>query len=299
VHNGMQNDVDKYPTRKADSETSRGPDLRGSIPRSILKTVWRYSRLYFWYLRANWLSLMAYPAEFVITNLAGVAYSLGSVAAVWVLFTQVKAIGDWNYPQVLLIYGLSIFSRSLFHLFWVDLMNVSAMVRLGDIDRYLVRPLNPLFQVVAGYLDNDDYGELVTAVVLVWTSLGMLGQRTVANLLWIAVSVISGMLIFASIHIVANAMSFLTIETSGFSSLAWTMDEFTRYPTDIYGKGLRALLTWVIPVAFASFYPAQLIFGNGQLMGIALVTPLMAALTFAAAYLFWNKAMDRYQGVGN
>lgn len=279
------------------------PELKdpenGGFLSSLFGTIRRYSGLYFWYLRANWLSIMAYPAEFVMTNLAGIIYSLGSVALVWVLFTQIKAIGDWTYPQVLLIYGLSIFSRSLFHLFWVDLMNVSAMVRLGDIDRFLVRPLNPLFQVIAGYLDNDDYGELITAIILVWTSLGMLGQRTAANLLWVAISVLSGMLIFASVHIVANAMSFLTVESSGFTRLAWTVDEFTRYPADIYGKGLRTLLTWVIPVAFASFYPAQLIFRNGQLMRIALVTPLIAALTFAGAYLFWTKALDRYQGVGN
>jgi len=295
MNNGMHSGIDNRPAWDMGSETSKRRPLLGGI----LNTVWRYSRLYFWYLRANWLSLMAYPAEFVVTNIAGLVYSLGSVAAVWVLFTQVKAIGDWNYPQVLLIYGLSIFSRSLFHLFWVDLMNVSAMVRLGDIDRYLVRPLNPLFQVVAGYLDNDDYGELIAAVILVWTSLGMLGQRTVANLLWIAVSAVSGMLIFASIHIVGNAMSFMTIESRGFTSLAWTMDEFTRYPADIYGKGLRTLITWVIPVAFASFYPAQLIFRNGQLIRLALITPFMAALTFLLAYRFWTKAIDRYQGVGN
>ncbi len=271
----------------------------GSFLENLLKTVRRYAGLYFWYLRANWLSLMAYPAEFIVTNIAGVVYSFGSVALVWVLFTQIKAIGDWSYPQVLLIYGLSIFSRSLFHLFWVDLMNVSAMVRSGDIDRYLVRPLSPLFQVVAGYLDNDDYGELVTAIILVWTSLGMLGQRTAANLLWVAISALSGMLIFASVHIIANAMSFLTVESSGFSRLAWTVDEFTRYPSDIYGKGLRTLLTWVVPVTFASFYPAQLVFRNGELMRIALLTPLVAVLTFALAHLFWTKALDRYQGVGN
>jgi len=271
----------------------------GGFPGKTAKTLIRYISVYFWYLRANWLSLMAYPVEFIVTNIAGMVYSFGSVALVWVLFTQIKSIGDWSYPQVLLIYGLSIFSRSLFHLFWVDLMNISGMVRMGDIDRLLVRPLNPLFQVVAGYLDNDDYGELVTAVILVWTSLGMLGQRTVANLLWVLVSVLSGMVIFASVHIVANAMAFFTVESSGFTRLAWTVDEFTRYPADIYGKDLRRLLTWVIPVSFASFYPAQLIFRNGDLMPLAAITPVVAAATFTAAYLFWCKALDRYQGVGN
>jgi len=266
---------------------------------SKVNDVFRHIRLYYWYLRVNWLSLMAYPVTFITMNLAGVAYSLGSVATVWVLFSRIHAIGQWSFPQVLLIYGLSILSRSLFHLFWVELITIPGMIRMGDIDRILTRPLNPLYQVVAGYLDNDDWGELLTSIFLVWTSLGMLGQRTVWSMAWVLISGISGSLIFASVHIVGNATAFFTIESSGFTSLAWAVDEFTRYPADIYSKGIQTLITWIIPVAFASFYPAQLIFGNGRLIRMAQATPIVALITFACAYWFWGKAMDAYQGVGN
>lgn len=267
---------------------------------------------YLAYTRSEFLRGFRYRANYWATltgtfMLAVIQWSLwtavyrntGAIATVWVLFSRIHAIGEWTFPQVLLIYGLSIFSRSLFHLFWVELMSVSWMVRTGHIDRLLVRPLNPLFQVVAGYLDNDDWGELLTAVILVWTSLGMLGQRTVWNILWVLVAAVSGSLIFASMHIVGNAMAFFTIESSGFTTLAWTVDEFTRYPADIYGKGVRTLITWVIPVAFASFYPAQLVFGNDALVRMALATPVVAVVTFVCAYRFWTKAIDFYQGVGN
>ena len=264
-----------------------------------VRSIWRHARLYPWYLRANWLSLMAYPVPWVLQNLFGIAYSLGSVAAVWVLFSKIRAIGQWTFPQVMLIYGLSIFSRSLFHLFWVELISLSQMVRNGDVDRLLVRPLNPLFQVVAGYLDNDDYGEFAVSVYLMWTSLGMLGQRTAANLLWLLVAGISGSVIFASVHIVANATAFFTVEARGITALAWSMDEFTRYPADMYGRGVHALITWLVPVAFAAFYPAQLVFGNGRMAAIAKLTPLVAAMTFAVANGFWQWTLDHYQGVGH
>ena len=269
------------------------------LQESRLSSIWRHARLYYWYLRANWLSLWAYPVPFIMMNVAGIVDALGSVAAVWALFSKIHAIGDWTLPEAMLIYGLSIFSRSLFHLFWIELMNTSAMVKAGDIDRLLVRPLNPMYQLVAGYLDNDDWGELLTAVALVWTSLGMLGHRTVANVFWCLLASVSGSLIFASIHAVCNGMAFFTVETGGFSQLAWTTDEFSRYPADIYGKGVRALITWVIPVAFASFYPAQVILGEGRLRLIGLLSPVAAILSFAFAYWFWGKAMDKYQGVGN
>lgn len=263
------------------------------------RNIARHASLYFWYFRANWLSLFAYPATFIAMNLAGVVYAVGSAATVFVLFSQVQAIGDWTYPQVLLIYGLSIFSRSLCHILWVGLMYVPELVREGNIDRLLARPLNPLFQAVAGYLDEDDWGELLTAIVLMWTSLGMLGQRTVGNALWLLVAGAAGSVIFASARLMAAGMSFMTVNSSGFMSLSWIVDEFTRYPADIYRKGVRAVITWVIPVAFASFYPAQLIFGNERMRGLALATPIIAIAAFLVAYRFWLFTMDRYQGVGN
>lgn len=197
-------------------------------------------KLYYWFLRANWLSLMAYPAEFITVNLAGILYSLGSVCTVWVLFSRIRAIGDWTFPQVLFIYGLSLLSRSLIHLFWADLMSVSWMVRTGRMDRLLVRPLNVLYQVVAGYLDNDDWGELLMATGLIWASLKSLGKARIRNVLWTV--------------------------TAGVST---------------------------------SFYPAQLVFGNPSLVRAAAATPLVAVATFAAAYRFWTRALDAYQGVGN
>ncbi len=261
--------------------------------------LFHYIRLYFWYLRANWLSLMAYPAAFVSVNLAGIVYAAASLASVWVLFSKIDSMGGWTFPQVMLIYGLSILSRSLFHLFWVNITGVSEMIRQGDIDRLLVTPLNPLFQVIAGYLDNDDWGELATALVLVWTSLGLLGKRTALNLGLTLLFGVSGSLIFASIHIIANSTAFLFVEASGVTQLAWTMDEFSRYPADIYGKGVQVLTTWIVPVAFASFFPAQAIFGGAWQTPLSWITPLIAAATFSVAVNVWNKAVDKYQGVGN
>ena len=265
-----------------------------------MKSVFRHVGAYFWYLRANWLSLMAYPVPFVVVNLAGLLYSLVSAAAVWIIFSKVRAIGGWSFPQVLLIYGFSILSRSLFHLFCVNIVTLSGMIRNGDIDRNLVRPLNPLFQVIADYLDNDDYGEFAAGCYLIWVSLGMLGMRTVANLAWAVIAAISGGIIYTSVHLIANTMSFFTIENRAITVLAWVLDGFTRYPLDIYGRGIRSLLTWVIPFGFVSFYPAQAILQASRPLALAgKLTPAVALLFSSVAYGIWKWGLNNYQGVGN
>jgi len=177
----------------------------------------RYTKLYFWYLRANWLSLMAYPVSFISVNLAGIVYSLASVAGVY----------------------------------------------------------------------------------LIWVSLGMLGKRDPMSVLWVFASAVAGSVIHASVHIIANATAFYVVQNRGIAGLAWTLDEFSRYPLDIYHKGIRAFLTWLAPFGFASFYPAQAIFNNYRSLWLARLSPLVAVVAFLTAYSFWSKALRSYQGVGN
>jgi ABC-2 type transport system permease protein len=266
----------------------------------IANTVMRYAGIYLWYLRSNWLSLMAYPVPFVVVNIAGIMDSVISVAAVWVLFSKVQAIGGWNFPQVILIYGFSILSRSLFHLFCVNIVSISTMVREGGMDRILVRPLNPLYQVLADYLDNDDYGEFLLGCLLVWFSLGGLGIRTLPNVIWAVIAVISGGTIYLSVHIIVNTVSFFTIENKAITGLAWQLDEFTRYPLNIYGRGIRAFLTWVVPFGFVSFFSAQPLFRVSRNWVFAgWLTPIVALVFFGVAYGFWKWGLSNYQGVGN
>ena len=56
---------------------------------------------------------------------------------------------------------------------------------------------------------------------------------------------------------------------------------------------MRTLLTFVVPVAFATTFPAQALLGaaDTQLM---LVGVAIAALPLLASHLFWNYAVRSY-----
>lgn len=259
----------------------------------------RYLALYALYLRANWLSRMQYRLDFAVKNLSGLSLNLVMVAGVGIVFTRVKAIGGWTFHQVLFIFALGMLCRSIWHLLWVDVLSIGWLIRTGELDRLLVRPLNPLFQIMAGYLDDDDWGELVVGLVFLAVAARGLGLTWPAgSVLLLAVFVLSGAVIYAAIHLAANTAAFWLVSARALDQLTWELDNFSRYPLNVYGTGIRFLLTWVVPYGFAGFYPAAVFMGEGHWAAFGWATPAAAAVAFALAYRFWLHGLSRYQGTG-
>ncbi len=259
-----------------------------------------YARVYALFVRAGFLALLAYPLEFALRNLANLAYNLAMVGAIWVMFSFVPDIRGYTRHEVLFMYALGMLARATWHLLWVDMMSIGQYVQRGDIDRLLARPLDPLFQVVAGYLDDDDWGELVVGVVLLVTAGRALGVTARPWLwVWTVLAIACGSIIYAAIHLTAAATAFWVVRSQAFSGLAWDIDRFSRYPLDIYPPGLRLVLTWVVPFGFAAYYPAQLLLPGGHHLLLAALTPVVAVLALSGAYRFWRLGLAKYQGTGH
>ena len=76
------------------------------------------------------------------------------------------------------------------------------------------------------------------------------------------------------------------------------ISEFSKYPAAIYSNGLQILLSFVLPFAFTSYYPAAFILGNG-VSAIFWAGPFIAAaLCLLLTTLFWNWGLKGYQSAG-
>ena len=86
------------------------------------------------------------------------------------------------------------------------------------------------------------------------------------------------------------------------------MELSTRYtPQDfeksIYEQWLRTLFLWVVPVGFVSWFPALVVLGHPDPLGLPTFLPWLApgvaAVFVALAVGWWRFALDRYRGSGS
>ncbi len=259
----------------------------------------RFPQLYLSYLRLSMQSLLVYRTDALV---GGVGFLLANGALLFTLFLifdLVDAIGGWSFWEVLFLYSFVSLSRACWDTFMHNMITLSSKVRDGSFDRLMLRPVDPLFQLLAEKLDPDTVGELIFSLILVVITMShfqLLADPVSVGLFFLLV--ISSTLCFASLHLVVNTTAFWAVETSALSFILWRLDETTRYPLSIYPTWLKHFLTWIVPYGFVGYYPVQWFVGKGE-NPVIWLAPFVGPLLFALAYGLWRVGLSHYQSTGS
>jgi ABC-2 type transport system permease protein len=79
----------------------------------------------------------------------------------------------------------------------------------------------------------------------------------------------------------------------------FNMLTFGRYPLTIYNVFIQFLLSWIIPFAFASFYPTTYFLRREAFAPYFHVVPLMAVLLVLLARVIWDRGVRNYASTGS
>jgi len=260
----------------------------------------RYMSLYWLFLIQRLKALMEYRASFILGATSTIIWQGSSIAAVWVVMQNVPSLNGWNYDEVLLVYGIITLAKSINHMFADNLWTVGRVyIRAGGFDRFLVRPIDPLFHLLADRFCQDGVGNfLVGLALVVKASVDLDITWTPLMVAMLAVGVVSGGFIFIALNLITCVSSFWIIDSVPITRLVFDNHLFAQYPLSIYPKAISILLTWVIPYGFASFYPASYLLGR-EMGNLAWISPLIAALLMFAGYRFWQFGLKYYSGTGS
>jgi ABC-2 type transport system permease protein len=264
-----------------------------------------YLATYARYWRINLLTMLEYRANFLMWAGFTVIYHATAIAALWVTLRNFPSINGWDFKQTAFMYGLWMLGHGLHNTTFFTVGSVPEFVREGRFDRFLVRPLDPLFQAIT--VPQQIWpDELILAIAYFCVVTPFAGVRVDWLLVtYVPLVAIGGALIDFGINLAIATASFWFTRVD---SLRWVFmsleQEFSRYPISIYQRGVRVVLAFVLPFAFMNYFPATYLLhktedGLHLNPAIGLFTPLVGALTVALAYGFWRFGIQRYQGTGS
>lgn len=264
-----------------------------------------YFATYARYWRINLLTMLEYRANFIMWAGFTVIYHATAIGALWVTLRNFPSINGWDFRQTAFMYGLWMLGHGLHNTVFFTVGNVPEFVREGRFDRFLVRPLDPLFQAVT--VPQQIWpDELILAIVYFCFATAFAGVHVDWILIaYVPLAALGGALIDFGINLAIATASFWFTR---IDSLRWVFmsleQEFSRYPISIYQRGVRVVLAFVLPFAFMNYFPATYLLHKSEdglhlNPAIGLLTPLVGVAVFAVAYLFWRVGLDRYQGTGS
>ncbi len=261
----------------------------------------RYLNLYWLFLLQRFKILMEYRLNFLIGATSSLVMQGAGILAIWVVMRQVPDLNGWTLAEIWLIYGLLTLAKSINHMFADNLWTLGDQyVRPGLFDRFLVRPIDPLFHLLADRFCHDGIGDFVIGLILVFAAAPNVAIAwTLPKILYLVIAVISGGGIFIALNLITGVSAFWVMDSVPMIRVVFEFNEFAKYPLAIYPRGIGIILTWLIPYGLASFYPASYLLGRGISPVLTWAGPLVAAFLLFIGYRIWLFGLRHYGSAGS
>ncbi|MEI7033350.1 ABC transporter permease [Streptomyces pratensis] len=247
---------------------------------------------------------MQYRGEFLLEIFNGVLWQTSILVFVMVILARFPGMAGWSSNEILLIASMRMLSHALFALLFSNVVKVPFMVLDGKFDGYLTRPLPVYLQVLTSSFGVHALGDLMVAGgLLAWALASVPIAWSWAIVLYVAVAVLSGALLEAGIHTLIACRGLHRPGSDAFS--VWVdelMATFGSYPLGIFPGAVKAIFTYLLPLAFVAYLPASVVLGHdpggGAAHWVAVLSPALGIALFGLAVAVWRTSLKHYSSPG-
>jgi ABC-2 type transport system permease protein len=254
-----------------------------------------YRRLLGIFYRSALMNELEYRLNFWSLLLMQLFWMVWSAVGIRVPFLYVDAIAGWTYPELLLVVGMFTIMRGFMEIILVpNLWQMTEYVRMGTLDFILTKPINSQFMVSLRHLGLTSWAAPLLGLGLIGYGLWGVGSLpSVLDLLAFVVLTLAGMLVLYSLNLAIQSLTFWVVDLEATNGLVQSVTEAGRFPVAFYSGWLRIVLTYIVPVALLTTFPAQALLGRSP----GWLPPLsvgVALLSFFLASAFWRLALRSY-----
>lgn len=244
---------------------------------------------------------LAYRADLVVNALGDVLLAAVGPLFLGTLFQHVRHVGDWTGPEVLFCWGFAECVVGLFFFAFAGLYQLNQRYILGgELDRVLLRPVDPLAQVLLDNLSLEDLPIVLLGLVIMAGAVAW-GLPPLPWWKWalLPVFLVAGTAVLGGLLTALGSLGFHLHHRGTAVGLVFQLSTFTRYPLDLFARPLRWLLTFALPLGFAGFYPAVFFLPHPQWHVYAWAQPALGAACAAFGYGAWRFGLSRYTSSGS
>ncbi len=253
----------------------------------------RYARLWARTASMSMQAQLTYrlgSAGFLIGKVVRLVFFFAFVAAV---FDHVQTVAGYTLLETALFFLTFNIVDMIAQVFFRGVYNARRTVNEGDFDFYLIQPCSPLLRMVCSSVDALDVITLIPVLAMTAVVLHRLPPLGFARgVLYAALTLNAVALVFA-VHV---AVAALTVRTQELENAIWIYRDVMfmgRFPVDVYAAPVRWALTFGVPIAVMTSFPAKAFLGLLSPAWIAYAFALSAA-ALAASLAYWRASVARY-----
>jgi ABC-2 type transport system permease protein len=243
---------------------------------------------------------MQYRADFIISSVGMVFDCLFGLAVFWILFSTIPDLAGWSFLEMVFIYSFYMLSVTPMQILFDNMWALRYNLQDGSFLKYYFRPLNMMFYYLSETFDLKGLTQLALGVALfAYASIELAVNWTALKLLLLGVTLLGASLVSISLITIAACSAFWIVNSFPVMNLSWRIREFGQYPMNVFDVATRAVFTFLLPIGFVAFYPAEIFLRPAEASPVAFLSPVFGLALFAITYRVWKAGVNSYSGTGS
>ena len=255
-----------------------------------------YPRVFWTFFRNSLVREMTFRGNFVITVLTRAFWFVAQLTLFEIIYRNVVSISDWSREEYFAFMATGMLINAIVETFFMpNCANFSELIRKGDLDFVLLKPIDTQFLVSFQKIELAMLNQILLAGALLGYALfslhangrldGGIGLLDVAlYLMLIAV----GVAFFYSLMIALASTSVWLGRNQGLYDFWFYITVFARYPASIYsgtpvGELLRFAFSYVVPILLVVTVPARVV--TAKALEPSWITAVAIAATVAGLFV--------------
>lgn len=259
----------------------------------------RYLQLWLAFIKNCIQREMAFRLNFIISLFTGSMWFLMSVLTFTVVFGHVKEIAGWSKYEVFFLLGTSHVILRIFMIFFM--MNVTKLpdlIRTGELDFYLAKPLNTQFFISTRYFSVEDLSDTLIGFGLMAFS----AWRLDAHVSWLRLGgyfflMINGVALYYAIMFIMVTAAFWFIRFNAMD-IWWQLSNLARQPADLFPGKVQFVLTYCLPMLVIVNFPVKMFLTKLTLVQALTGCGATVVMLFASK-AFFDLAIKRYRSASS
>jgi ABC-2 type transport system permease protein len=270
-----------------------------------MKRAGRYVRLFLAFGRFGLNREMAFRGNFIAKVLVEVLWLAILLIFYRIVFAKTSVVADWSEAEYLFFVGCYFSLEGLMEtLFLSNCNEFSNLIRSGDLDFYLLKPIDEQFLVTCRDIDWSTVPNVFMGAVVMGLALQQMGWTfdpfQVGTFL---VMFACGVAIAYSFMVFLTSSAIWFVRNQSVFELWWLFTSLVRYPKEIYTRSwaspLGFVLTFVVPILLVINVPATIMAKSildGRMMAFTLVVTVALLI---ASRRFFQLALRKYRSASS
>ena len=255
----------------------------------------RYAKVLGRFWLASIAAEMEYRINFVLEIVTTIGNFVGSIFVLWLFYGNGHQLGGWSWEGALMVLGIyTMLEGVTATLLAPNLNRIVEMVQQGTLDFVLLKPVDSQFWLSARTFSPWGLPRIAFGLGIVFYAASRVpGGLNGGGIALAVVALAFSLLSLYSLWFVLAATSVWFVKVWNATEVLRSYLQAGSYPVSAYPPAMRFVFTFILPVAFLTTVPAEVILGQSSAAWMLGAAAFGIGL-FAGARAFWLFALRFY-----